>query len=45
MELIINGIDTEVSPLLKPQKLNIGDTIATISPSWGCAGGARVKWE
>jgi len=31
--------------MIKPQKLNIGDTIATISPSWGCAGTARVKWQ
>lgn len=31
--------------LIKPAKLNIGDTIATISPSWGCAGTSRVKWQ
>ena len=27
------------------KKLNKGDTIATISPSWGCAGSNRVKWK
>jgi len=31
--------------LLKPSKLNKGDTIATISPAWGCAGSNRVKWK
>jgi len=31
--------------MIKPQKLSMGDTIATISPSWGCAGTARVKWQ
>ena len=31
--------------LVIPEKLKKGDTIATISPSWGCAGAARVRWE
>lgn len=31
--------------MTKPSKLNRGDTIATISPSWGCAGVPRVKWQ
>ena len=31
--------------LIKPQKLNNGDTVALISPSWGCAGAPRVKWK
>lgn len=31
--------------MIKPSKLQMGDTIATISPSWGCAGAARVKWK
>lgn len=31
--------------MIKPSKLQIGDTIATISPSWGCAGASRVKWK
>lgn len=31
--------------LIKPIRLQKGDTIATISPSWGCAGSSRVRWE
>lgn len=31
--------------MIKPKKLSVGDTIATISPSWGCAGSARVRWQ
>lgn len=31
--------------MIKPPKLNIGDTIATISPSWGCAGDESVRWK
>lgn len=31
--------------MIKPCKLNPGDTIATISPSWGCAGAPRVLWK
>lgn len=31
--------------IVKPQKLHVGDTIATISPSWGCAGASRVRWQ
>ena len=31
--------------MIKPNKLQRGDTVATISPSWGCAGTSRVKWQ
>ena len=31
--------------MIKPKKLNQGDTVALISPSWGCAGTARVAWK
>lgn len=31
--------------LVKPEKLKRGDTIAVISPSWGCAGAPRVRWQ
>jgi muramoyltetrapeptide carboxypeptidase LdcA involved in peptidoglycan recycling len=31
--------------LLKPPKLNPGDTIATISPAWGCAGDSDIRWR
>ena len=31
--------------MIKPPKLNIGDTIATISPAWGCAGDEDVRWK
>lgn len=31
--------------MIKPERLRAGDTIATISPSWGCAGVPRVKWK
>lgn len=31
--------------LIKPAKLNIGDTIATISPSWGVAGEPDAVWK
>lgn len=31
--------------MIKPTKLNKGDTIATISPSWGCAGDPKIKWQ
>ncbi len=31
--------------MIKPKKLSVGDTVATISPSWGCAGSARVRWQ
>ena len=30
---------------IKPERLHKGDTIATISPSWGCAGASRVRWQ
>lgn len=31
--------------LIKPKMLERGDTIAVISPSWGCAGAPRVRWQ
>ena len=31
--------------MIKPAKLSRGDTVATISPSWGCAGAPRVLWQ
>ncbi len=31
--------------MIKPQRLRKGDTIATISTSWGCAGAGRVRWQ
>lgn len=31
--------------MIKPQRLKIGDTVAMVSPSWGCAGDAEVKWK
>lgn len=30
---------------MKPRKLQKGDMIATISPSWGCVGSNRVRWK
>lgn len=31
--------------MIKPERLHRGDTIAIISPSWGCAGSSRVLWK
>ncbi len=31
--------------MIKPPKLNKGETIATISPSWGCAGDQDIRWK
>jgi hypothetical protein len=31
--------------LIKPPKLNPGDTIATVSPAWGCAGDDDIRWR
>lgn len=31
--------------LIKPGRLHKGDTIAVVSPSWGCAGSSRVLWK
>lgn len=31
--------------LIKPKMLERGDTVAVISPCWGCAGAARVRWQ
>lgn len=34
-----------IAGLFKPKILKRGDTIAVISPSWGCAGAHRVLWQ
>ena len=31
--------------MIKPAKLVRGDTVAIVSPSWGCAGVPRVLWQ
>ncbi|WP_053220213.1 S66 family peptidase [Virgibacillus senegalensis] len=31
--------------LIKPEKLNPGDRVATISPSWGGAGAPELRWR
>ena len=31
--------------MIRPERLRKGDTIATVSTSWGCAGAARVRWQ
>ena len=31
--------------MIKPVRLHPGDTVAVISPSWGCAGSSRVLWK
>lgn len=31
--------------LIKPPKLNLGDKIATVSLSWGCAGDPDIRWR
>ena len=31
--------------MIKPDRLRKGNTVATISPSWGCAGASRVRWK
>lgn len=31
--------------MIKPERLYSGDTVAIISPSWGCAGTSRVLWK
>ena len=31
--------------MIKPEKLTKGDTVAALSPSWGCAGAPRVLWQ
>ncbi len=31
--------------MIKPKKLQPGDTIATASPSWGCAGDDNIRWK
>lgn len=31
--------------MIKPSKLHIGDCIATVSPSLGCAGNPNVRWK
>jgi hypothetical protein len=36
---------TDVKNYIKPPKLNPGDTIATVSPAWGCAGDNDTRWR
>lgn len=36
---------TNAGGLIKPKMLKRGDTVAVISPSWGCAGAPRVRWQ
>ncbi|MBQ8619385.1 MAG: LD-carboxypeptidase [Clostridia bacterium] len=31
--------------MMKPKRLLPGDTIAAISPAWGCAGAPDVRWR
>src|SRR5699024_10664169 len=31
--------------LIKPKKLKPGDTVATVSPSWGGAGEPEIRWR
>lgn len=31
--------------LIKPKKLQLGDKIATVSPSWGGAGDPELRWR
>ena len=30
--------------LIKPQKFNPGDKVATVSLAWGCAGNSDMRW-
>ena len=31
--------------LIKPKRLQAGDIVATVSPSWGGAGDAEIRWR
>ena len=35
----------ENAAMIKPGRLFQGDTVAVVSPSWGCAGAPRVLWK
>ncbi len=39
------GVGVIVMDLIKPQKLKAGDTVATVSLSWGGAGDADILWR
>ncbi|MDE7361177.1 MAG: LD-carboxypeptidase [Oscillospiraceae bacterium] len=41
----MRNTDKNLGRLIKPNMLARGDTIAVISPSWGCAGAPRVRWQ
>lgn len=42
----MNQTDNQTKTLLKkPKKLQPGDTIATVSPSWGGAGNPAIRWR
>ncbi|MCL2885083.1 MAG: LD-carboxypeptidase, partial [Oscillospiraceae bacterium] len=34
-----------MNTLIKPPRLRPGDRIATVSPSWGCAGSPDARWR
>ena len=34
-----------MNPLIKPKKLNPGDTVASVSLSWGGAGDPNIRWR
>lgn len=38
-------MQAERPKMIKPERLHKGDTVAIISPSWGCAGTPRVLWK
>ena len=31
--------------LIKPKRLQAGDVVATVSPSWGGAGDPEIRWR
>ncbi|GAB6422924.1 hypothetical protein bcgnr5369_68450 [Bacillus cereus] len=31
--------------LIKPKRLQAGDIVATVSPSWGGAGDPEIRWR
>ena len=31
--------------LIKPKRLQAGDIVATVSPSWGGAGDSDIRWR
>lgn len=43
--MFYNHSEGGVNVLIKPKKLNSGDRVATISPSWGGAGEPALIWR